>query len=557
MLANTHRLDRYKLNSEFSADSVTHRTIQSDLVTGSRRTEVLTTWVDERKLGAGAFGQVFLQRETVSGQLRAVKVIAQHLVKMNEMDVLIDLQDRRDLFVAFLGWFEDRHSVHIAMEYIEHGDLGRYITDHTAEARSQVQLISMQVLEGLVVLHGREISHRDLKPENILMASLSPLWVKITDFGIAKSWAGTALRSNSGTNVYKAPERLGLLSAQTTTYTSSVDMWAFGAIIYQILTSEIPFADRGGGLSGYFSGEQESCLDDKLLKQYCDGLVPFPIASLALQGAGANAIDFVTSLMLPDPSKRSSAADALKSVWFDEIVSSATSNQDAAVPSGSQIPFSAAQPIVGGLRATKLGAIMGQVDACKTLFANLFPQERLGEPYSYTTFATPIMQVGINHARLIVGPTGEETGLDSAGPANYLNSVNLLLNSFGHGHKINGIIHFHRDTDNQDLPLAAAMIRSLAPLCVTHFRSDVIVFAQTIVVNTGWFRRIQEVKIRWLGSEDRKLSSEQTQSEAIVHCQAIITQIANCDRMAKRSYPQPAGDLQGFLIISKTRSRPR
>lgn len=55
--------------------------------------------------------------------------------------------------------------MHIAMEYIEHGDLGRYITDHTAEARSQVQLISMQVLEGLVVLHGREICHRDLKPE--------------------------------------------------------------------------------------------------------------------------------------------------------------------------------------------------------------------------------------------------------------------------------------------------------------------------------------------------------------------------------------------------------
>lgn len=187
------------------------------------------------------------------------------------------------------------------------------------------------------------------------MASLSPLWVKITDFGIAKSWAGTALRSNSGTNVYKAPERLGLLSAQTTTYTSSVDMWAFGAIIYQILTSEIPFADRGG-FSGYFSGDQESCLDDKLLKQYCDGLVPFPIASLALQGAGANAIDFVKSLMLPDPSKRPSAEDALKSVWFDEIVSSATSNQDAAIPSGSQIPFSAAQPTVDGLRATKLGA---------------------------------------------------------------------------------------------------------------------------------------------------------------------------------------------------------
>lgn len=93
MSSSTARLDRYKLESKLTDTSVTHRTIQSDLSSGSRRTEVMTTWVHDRKLGAGAFGEVSLQREILSGQLRAVKVVPQHQVRVHEMDALIDLQD--------------------------------------------------------------------------------------------------------------------------------------------------------------------------------------------------------------------------------------------------------------------------------------------------------------------------------------------------------------------------------------------------------------------------------------------------------------------------------
>lgn len=95
MSSNTGRLDRYKLDSEFTEDenSVTHRTIRSDLDTRRRRIEVLTTWVHERKLGAGAFGEVSLQREKVSGKLRAVKAIAKSQLRTHEMEALIDLQD--------------------------------------------------------------------------------------------------------------------------------------------------------------------------------------------------------------------------------------------------------------------------------------------------------------------------------------------------------------------------------------------------------------------------------------------------------------------------------
>lgn len=69
------------------------------------------------------------------------------------------------LFVQFLCWFEDPHSIYIAMEYIAHGDLDQYLKEHGSKAATEAQEITFQILEGLVVLHEREICHRDLKPK--------------------------------------------------------------------------------------------------------------------------------------------------------------------------------------------------------------------------------------------------------------------------------------------------------------------------------------------------------------------------------------------------------
>lgn len=51
------------------------------------------------------------------------------------------------------------------MEYIEYGDLGQYIRADPTRAKEGAQVIASQILEGLVVLHGREICHRDMKPQ--------------------------------------------------------------------------------------------------------------------------------------------------------------------------------------------------------------------------------------------------------------------------------------------------------------------------------------------------------------------------------------------------------
>lgn len=196
--------------------------------------------------------------------------------------------------------------MHIALEYIPHGDLGKYIIDYSVKART----------------------------EALEIATFSPVRVKIIDFGVSGSWAGmNALNTNCGTVAYKAPELLGLLPSHIMIpeqlYNWSVDIWALGAVIHQVLTSQILFLmlEEGADNSRFSTSSEwpvtpQWSTDFALLQEYCANPLLFPLAGLTLHGASPDAIDFVKSLMVPDPKKRVSAAVAFRSVWLVNVVSS-------------------------------------------------------------------------------------------------------------------------------------------------------------------------------------------------------------------------------------------
>lgn len=56
------------------------------------------------------------------------------------------------------------------MEFIEHGHLGTYIAEYKTKVNAKD--ITLQILEGLVVLHERQICHRDLKPQVTLFRTI-------------------------------------------------------------------------------------------------------------------------------------------------------------------------------------------------------------------------------------------------------------------------------------------------------------------------------------------------------------------------------------------------
>ena len=65
--------------------------------------------------------------------------------------------------MKFLGWYENHDHLHIAMEYIKHGDLRNYMKVERSE--NEAKEVIRQLLEGMVVMHQGRFAHRDLKPE--------------------------------------------------------------------------------------------------------------------------------------------------------------------------------------------------------------------------------------------------------------------------------------------------------------------------------------------------------------------------------------------------------
>merc|ERR1712196_603929 len=115
-------------------------------------------------------------------------------------------------------------------------------TEAADAPRPEVQRIALETAEGFTYLHYMSIVHRDIKSQNVLLTSFTR-GVKICDFGLArrKSDLCTGRMQWAGTPSYMAPE---LFRKQT--YTEKVDVFAFGALLYELFLREVPFDGLDG-----------------------------------------------------------------------------------------------------------------------------------------------------------------------------------------------------------------------------------------------------------------------------------------------------------------------
>lgn len=89
-------------------------------------------------------------------------------------------------------------------------------------------------------MHSKNLVHRDIKPENVLLFDRDCRRVKLADFGMTRK-VGCRVKRISGTIPYTAPEVCQAGRAEGFTVDASIDVWAFGVLIFCVLTGNFPW----------------------------------------------------------------------------------------------------------------------------------------------------------------------------------------------------------------------------------------------------------------------------------------------------------------------------
>ncbi|XP_038072890.1 calcium/calmodulin-dependent protein kinase type IV-like [Patiria miniata] len=258
-----------------------------------------------KELGRGATSVVLRCTQVGTDKAHAVKVIKktvdQKVVK-TETDILLKLQHPN--IIRLKEIFETDEKLFLVLELVTGGELFDRIVTQGYYSEKDAASVVRQLCSAVQYLHEHGIVHRDLKPENLLYAdSTENAALKLADFGLAKMlYKDVQMQTVCGTPGYCAPE---VLFGKP--YTPKVDMWSVGVITYILLCGFEPFYDEKGDRYVY----------KKILRAEYEFMSPW------WDNVSDSAKFFIQSLLVLDPNKRLTAAQALDHPWVKGTASKA------------------------------------------------------------------------------------------------------------------------------------------------------------------------------------------------------------------------------------------
>lgn len=192
-----------------------------------------------RTLGSGAFATVYLVRDKSTLTIHALKAMDKEEIvqKKNLKQVYLEKQILLSVNFPFVcgadSTCKDNLYVYFVLPFEAGGELYTLIKRMGVLEEKLAQFYAAQVVLALEYLHHCSVIHRDLKPENILIHDNG--YIKLSDLGFAKVVKNRTF-TLCGTPEYLAPEII--LSKG---YSFSVDWWALGVLIYEMISGFPPF----------------------------------------------------------------------------------------------------------------------------------------------------------------------------------------------------------------------------------------------------------------------------------------------------------------------------
>jgi serine/threonine protein kinase len=206
-------------------------------------------------LGSGGFGTVYkaydkFEKKYVAIKISQVKDIFGKFTLLNEVELSRKIDHHANVARYEFGLRVTQPFLidYAVMDYYEDGNLDHVLKKNQGKLSEEERHdIVDGILEGLKHLHTEGVIHRDIKLANILMhKTRGGQWrPKIADFGLSRlmdSMDSSVSNSAIGITIaYAAPEQI-----ENHPIKKNVDLWAFGVILYRLMTGRLPFAAAKG-----------------------------------------------------------------------------------------------------------------------------------------------------------------------------------------------------------------------------------------------------------------------------------------------------------------------